>query len=65
MRRLGEVRNGLPIRIAAAPLEHGQSVCEDDVLLDLGPAHADAGMTAQAPAHVFLKIELVDAIKIK
>lgn len=45
-RRVGEVGVGLPVRIATAPFEHGQGVGEDDILLDLGPAHADAGVTA-------------------
>lgn len=51
--RLGEVWVGLPIRIATAPLVHGQGVGEDNVLLYFSPAHADAGMTALAPAHIF------------
>ena len=63
MRRLGEVGVGLPVRIAATPLVCGQGVGEDDVLLDLGPAHADAGVTAQAPAHVFCKNELVITVQ--
>lgn len=48
-----EVGVGLPIRVATAPLEHGQGVGDDDVLLHLGPAHAQAGVTALAPADDF------------
>jgi hypothetical protein len=39
----------VPICIARSPLEHADRVCEDNVLLQLGPAHAHARMTAVTP----------------
>ncbi len=53
IRLVVEGGNRLPIYIATAPLEHGQGVGEDNVLLQLCPALADAAVTAITPAKDF------------
>jgi hypothetical protein len=49
--RLLEVGRRLAMLVTSGPLVQCKSVSQEHVLLDLSPAHADARVTACAPAH--------------